>query len=75
VSSPRPHQSRPTVPHLPDNAPNVTWIGPNSQRYTPLPMPKARDRSEQTQALIVIFLTFACTVMAILDLFLLAANA
>jgi len=75
MSSPHPHQSQPTPAHLPDNAHNVAWINHNNQRYTPLPMPKAGDRSEQTQALIVIVLTFACTVMAILDLILLAANA
>jgi hypothetical protein len=38
-------------------------------------MPTARDPSEQTSALIVIILTSACTIIAILDLVLMAANA
>lgn len=75
MSSPHPRQIRLTAAHLPDNAPTVAWIQPERHLGAPLRMPKARDPSEQTSALIVIILTSACTIIAILDLVLMAANA
>jgi hypothetical protein len=37
--------------------------------------PTARERSERANAMIVIWLTLACTAMAIFDLFLLASSS
>jgi len=55
----------------------VQWIRPEQPQYLPPPAPdgSAQQRSERTHALIVIALTLACTVLAILDLFLLASGA
>ncbi len=59
------------------SAPDVTWIRPDSQAYLPPPMSQAQatERSERATARIVIVLTLACTVLALYDLFLLAAGA
>jgi len=56
---------------------DVKWIPPDSHAYLPPPMSKTaiRERSERANALIVIALTLACTVLAIYDLFLLAAGS
>ena len=56
---------------------DVKWIAPDRQAYLPPPMSKTaiRERSERANALIVIVLTLACTVLAIFDLFLLAAGS
>jgi len=53
----------------------VTWIRPESSVYVPPPLPQARDRSEQTSAIVVIVLTLACTALSIFDLFLLASGS
>lgn len=57
-------------------APDVKWIRPDSQAYLPPPMSQsgATERSERATARIVIVLTLACTVLALYDLFLLAAG-
>ncbi len=57
--------------------PEVEWIRPHAPRYAPQPMskPTARERSERANAMIVIWLTLACTAMAIFDLFLLASSS
>jgi hypothetical protein len=62
---------------LANGAPDVKWIRPDRPAYLPPPMSKtaARERSEQANALIVIVLTLACTVLAIFDLFLLASGS
>ena len=59
-----------------NGAPDVKWIAPHSQAYLPPPMSKAQatERSERATARIVIVLTLACTVLALYDLFLLAAG-
>jgi hypothetical protein len=56
---------------------DVKWIRPDRLAYLPPPMSKTaiQERSERANALIVIVLTFACTVLAIFDLFLLAAGS
>ena len=56
---------------------DVKWIRPDRPVYLPPPMSKTaiQERSERANALIVIVLTFACTVLAIFDLFLLAAGS
>jgi hypothetical protein len=56
---------------------DVKWIRPDRQAYLPPPMSKTaiRERSERANALIVIVLTFACTALAIFDLFLLASGS
>ena len=58
-------------------APDVRWIRPDRLAYLPPPMAKTaiRERSERANALIVIVLTLACTVLALYDLFLLAAGS
>lgn len=55
----------------------VSWISPQSQSYLPPSLKKseARERAERANALIVIALTFACTALAIFDLFLLATSS
>jgi hypothetical protein len=55
---------------------DVKWIRPDRPTYMAPPMTKsqATERSERANAMIVIALTFACTVLAIFDLFLLAAG-
>ena len=59
------------------SAPDVKWIRPESPAYLPSPMSKsaATERSERANALIVIVLTLACTILAIFDLFLLASGS
>jgi hypothetical protein len=56
---------------------DVKWIRPDRPAYLPPPMSKTaiRERSERANALIVIGLTFACTALAIFDLFLLASSS
>jgi hypothetical protein len=56
---------------------DVKWIRPDRPAYLPPPMPERaiRERSERTNALIVIVLTLACTILAIFDLFLLASGS
>jgi hypothetical protein len=58
-------------------APDVKWIAPDRQSYLPPPMSKsaATERSERANAMIVIVLTLACSVLAIFDLFLLASGS
>ena len=58
-------------------APDVKWIRPDSLAYLPPPISKsaAKERSEQATARIVIILTFACTILAIFDLLLLASGS
>ena len=57
-------------------SPDVKWIRPDSPAYLPLPMLKsAQQRTERTNALIVIVLTLACTALSVLDLFMLASGA
>jgi hypothetical protein len=58
-------------------APDVKWIRPDRSAYLPPPMSKsaATERSERANALIVIVLTLACTILAIFDLFLLASGS
>jgi hypothetical protein len=57
--------------------PKVEWIRPHAPRYAPRQMLKStgQERSERTNAMIVIVLTLACTAMAIVDLFLLASGS
>jgi hypothetical protein len=56
---------------------DVRWIRPDRLAYLPPPASKApvQERSERANALIVIALTLACTVLAIFDLFLLALGS
>jgi len=55
--------------------PTVQWIRFETAVYLPAPAPKAEQRrSENTTAMIVIGLTLACTLLAIFDLFQLAAG-
>lgn len=54
-------------------ATSVTRIRDASAHPLPV-LPRVEDRSEHTTALIVITLSLACTVLAIYDLFLLAAG-
>jgi hypothetical protein len=56
---------------------DVKWIRPDRQSYLPPPMSKsaAIERSERANALIVIALTLASTILAIFDLFLLASGS
>jgi len=56
---------------------DVKWIAPDRPAYLPPPASKTaiRERSERANALIVIVLTLACTVLAIFDLFLLASGS
>jgi hypothetical protein len=58
-------------------APDVKWIRPDRPAYLPPPMSNAAatGRSERVNALIVIVLTLACTVLAVFDLFLLASGS
>jgi hypothetical protein len=65
------------VDFAPTSSPDVRWTRPDGLAYLPPPMSKAalRERSERANALIVIVLTLACTVLAIFDLFLLASGA
>jgi hypothetical protein len=51
---------------------NIQWIQPDAP--TGAQAAGRRGRSDNTTALIVIGLTFACTVLAIFDLFQLAAG-
>ena len=62
---------------LANGATDVKWIRPDRQSYLPPPMSKsaAIERSERANAMIVIVLTLACTVLAIFDLFLLASGS
>ena len=63
---------------VPTSGPSdVKWIAPDSHAYVPPPMGASRavERSERANALIVILLTLACTILAIYDLFILAAGA
>ncbi|HST56243.1 MAG TPA: hypothetical protein VLJ42_10190 [Solirubrobacteraceae bacterium] len=49
----------------------VVWLAPRSSAYAPPPMP-ARPRSgDRATAWIVIALTFACTALALFDMYLL----
>ncbi len=53
----------------------VKWIRPDAA-HLPYPMAKpTAQHSERARALIVIALTLACTLLAVYDLFLLAAGA
>jgi len=65
------------VGFTPASTANVRVIRPDRPSYLPPPMPssQATAHSERTHALVVIVLTLACTVLAIFDLFLLAAGA
>jgi hypothetical protein len=56
---------------------DVRWIRPDRPAYLPPPASKAaiQERSERANAMIVIVLTLACTVLAIFDLFLLASGS
>jgi hypothetical protein len=58
-------------------APDVKWIAPDRPAYLPPPASKIaiQERSERATARIVIVLTLACTVLALYDLFLLAAGS
>lgn len=58
-------------------ASDVKWIAPNRPVYLPPPRPgrEILERSERTNALVVLILTFACTALAIFDLFLLASGS
>jgi hypothetical protein len=63
------------VGFTPASAPDVKLIRPDSQAYLPPMSPSgATERSERATARIVIVLTIACTVLALYDLFLLAAG-
>jgi hypothetical protein len=56
--------------------PDVKWIRPDRPAYLAPPTARsdATERSERANAMIVICLTLACTVLALYDLFLLAAG-
>ncbi len=56
---------------------DVRWIRPDGPAHLPPPTSKSavRERSERTNALIVLVLTLACTTLAIFDLFLLASGS
>jgi hypothetical protein len=59
-------------------SPDVKWIRPDRTTHlppSPMATSQAAERSERANALIVIGLTLACTVLAIYDLFLLAAGS
>jgi hypothetical protein len=59
---------------MPASGPSdVKWIAPERPSYLP-PM-AIQERSERANALIVIALTLACTILAIFDLFLLASGS
>jgi hypothetical protein len=61
----------------PASAPGgVHWLRPGLPPHLPPPLPEssAEESSERTNALIVLVLTFACTALAIFDLFLLASG-
>ena len=62
---------------LANGAPDIKWIRPDSTAYLPPPASKTaiRERSERANAMIVIVLTLAYTVLAIFDLFLLASGS
>jgi hypothetical protein len=55
----------------------VAWVRPNTYLHAPPPMQRSRavERAERANANVVILLTLACTVLAIFDLFLLAASS
>lgn len=57
--------------------PDVKWIRPDGPVYLPPSMSKTTldDRTERTNALIVIVLTLACTLLSLYDLFLLVAGS
>jgi len=57
-------------------APDVKWVRPDGPTYraTPISKSQATERSERANAMIAIALTLACTVLALYDLFLLAAG-
>jgi hypothetical protein len=59
------------------SSPEVSWIRPQSQIGLPPSMQRSRavERAERANANVVILLTLACTVLAIFDLFLLAAGS
>jgi hypothetical protein len=56
--------------------PTLLWIRPDKETYVPPPSWRVqpRRRSESTTAMIVVVLTFACTLLAIFDLIQLAAG-
>jgi hypothetical protein len=58
-------------------SPDIKWIRPGTPAYPPSPMPRSsmRERTEQTNAMIVIVLTLACTALSLYDLFLLASGS
>jgi hypothetical protein len=58
-------------------SPDVKWIRPNTPAYLPPPMLKSavQERTERTNALIVIVLTLACTALSFYNLFLLASGS
>jgi hypothetical protein len=54
----------------------VKWIRPDTPAHLPPPMLKSvQERTERTNALIVIVLTLACTALSLYDLFLLAVGS
>jgi len=55
----------------------VRWIRPDRPAHLPPPTAKSavKERSERTNALIVLVLTLACTALAVFDLFLLASGS
>lgn len=58
-----------------DGSPDVVWFRPERQEHVPPLTPKTGDRPEPRSTMVVMALTFACTTMAILDLFLLASGS
>ena len=56
---------------------DVKWNGPNTPTRLPPPVLKSAvpERTERVNALIVIVLTLACTVLSLFDLFLLASGS
>jgi hypothetical protein len=56
----------------PSSSHRVVWLPPSSAAYTPPPMSPSRAHSaERVSAWIVIVLTFACSALAMFDLYLL----
>jgi hypothetical protein len=58
-------------------SPDVKWIRTSTPSLLPSPMSEAaaQERTEQTNALIVIALTLACTALSLYDLVLLASGS
>jgi hypothetical protein len=55
------------------DVPEIEWIPPETSTYVlPLPEIPSEEQQEKVNALIVTVLALACTVLAVLDLFLLA---